>query len=95
MTLLGWKQGSHLWAPNLLWEYPTHRYENTLTCGRSEIIRATGCRQAQAYIGEEQINRWTTGLLRLSRWEAYTLVDPITGHNKVNYHRRRLEGLLT
>lgn len=52
--------------------------------------RAKNCGQFKILIGEEQANEWTTGLLRISRWEAKTFVGLITGQTEVNYNRHEI-----
>lgn len=39
--------------------------------------------QAKAFIGEEHSNKWTAGVLRLSRWEVETSVSRSTGQAEV------------
>lgn len=49
-------------------------------------IKANGCTQAEASIGEEQLNKGKALLLWLSRWQAETFKGLITIHTGVNYH---------
>lgn len=73
---------SYWWTPNQQWECATHKRIDTSDCGRGKMMVNCGVswntvKKPRNPAKNNTTNRLTTGLLRLSRWEAKTSLIPI------------------